>query len=262
MRVLKRFIENLRGEWFIRHRREEIRRELIAFFSSEIKLIQAGQRGHDSIYYVNEDNGNTIAMLRLSNPYKKRSPPANDMPFIALDTDGRISREWDCYRQGGELTPEPLWQSIDALVCGYLPMQSLQDIMMSDRDYVWAILCKATMALHQLHQQGVTHMDASLANILSDADMEQMVFIDFEYGPSLNVTEKQQRAYDFLRLVESVWKFIPEEQRSELALWEDCLASCLEDDMQGLDLEPLWPALTRLKNDEAMFSCINRIFNV
>lgn len=260
MRVLRRFIENLRGEWSIRHRREEVRRELGAFFSSEIKLVQAGQRGHDSIYYVNNLDGETIAMLRLSNPYKRRSLPAKDMPFVALDTDGRIAREWDCYQQGGDLTPEPLWQSDDALVCRYLPLQSLQDRMMSDRDHVWAIICKATMALHQLHQQGITHMDASLANVLSDTDMEQMVFIDFEYGPALKISKQQQRAYDFLRLVESVWKFIPEGQRGHLTLWEDCLTSCLGSDMQGVDLEPLWPALTRLRDDEVMFSCIKRVF--
>ena len=62
------------------------------------------------------------------------------------------------------------------------------------------VIVLASQRLSELHKTGITHMYASLANILSEPSKEHLLGVDFEYDPNMSVNTGQQRAYDYLRL--------------------------------------------------------------
>lgn len=249
MRKLKRLFQRLWGELRLSPRRAEVIRELRAFFKLKAnpRLVPSGGRGHDSTYFV-FDGRTPLGVLRLANPYKKRSLPSPVMPFRLENTSARITREFAAYGAGAGagLTPKPLWRTQDALLCEYLPLRPLQDMIGAAPEKSWDILCAATTALRRLHGAGLTHMDASLANILGDAQLGRIAFVDFEYAPAEGLSPAAQRVYDHLRLLESAWKFIPPALQKDPARWLACLGACLDDEMRHVDLIPLAPALERI----------------
>ena len=89
-------------------------------------------------------------------------------------------------------------------------------------------------------------MDVSLANMLEDKETGNIYFIDFEYSPARNINSATQRIYDHLRLVESAWKFIPKEDRTNSGLWEEIFYQCTKSDLPLADLTRLKPALSRI----------------
>lgn len=249
MRALKRWWKKIKSEQRIASKRNALAEELRAHLGLQIppRLVPSGSQGHDSTYII-EGAGKKWGVLRLANPHKERAPPDPSMPFTLEETPARINHEWNCYRRGApfNLTPKPLWRSEDALVCSYFPYQSLHKKIMKNPKEAWNILIKATEALQKLHAAGITHMDASLANILADEKMEHLVFIDFEYAPSPKISPVQQRIYDHLRLLESTWKFIPPSLRSKNKDWLKLAAGCFDDDMKQANITPLVPALSRI----------------
>jgi hypothetical protein len=264
MRKLKRWISGSYAEWRIKSRREAAARDIQEYLelSTLPSLTRSGSRGHDSNYIVSHD-GWPLGVLRLVNPYKKRKPPAANMPFILHDPAARIAREAEIYRQGAEesLTPQALWQADDALLCAYLPLRPLQERFMAEPENAWVILAQAAARLAELHKCGITHMDASLANVLADAGMEQVVFVDFEYAPAAGISAPAQRLYDHLRLVESTWKFIPPEVRVDHTPWFNVFAIALDDEMKAVDIAALAPALGRILGDEAFATRLSRVLS-
>lgn len=204
-----------------------------------------------------------MGVLRLINPHKKRKPPAANMPFVLPEPAVRVAREAKIYRQGGDkaLTPQVLWQAEDALLCAYLPLRPLHEKFLAEPEKAWHILAQAAICLAELHKAGITHMDASLANILSDAEMSQVAFVDFEYAPAAGVTPAAQRLYDHLRLVESLWKFIPPAQRQEHTPWFNVFALALDDEMKAVALDCLAPALGRVLADEGFSSRLTKVLS-
>lgn len=264
MRKLKRWIGGVYAERKIAPRRAEAAKEIQSHLKlpSLPQLILSGSRGHDSNYLVSHA-GKTLGVLRLINPYKKRKQPAADMPFILPDPAARIPREADIYRRGAEvgLTPRVLWQAEGALLCAYLPYLPLQERFMRTPERAWEILTRVTVRLVELHKAGITHMDASLANTLADEDMSQIFFVDFEYAPAATVPAPAQRLYDHLRLVESVWKFIPEQQQHESQAWFDAFAAAADVEMKTVDIKMLAPALGRILADEIFSARLKQVLS-
>lgn len=250
MRKIKRFFARHIGEFRIAPRRAEVATALQTHFAlpSAPSLVLSGARGHDSIYRVTHA-GKTLGMLRLVNPYRKRKKPATNMPFVSVGADKRAAREYDACHAGAAagLTPKPVWRAADALCCDYLPLSPLHARLVENGAAAWDLILPVTQALRRLHALGVVHADASLANTLADDTLAQIVFVDFEYEPAPHIGAGAARLYDYLRLVESSWKFLPQDKRSLPENWLALLSDIArEESITRADVAPLLPALSQL----------------
>jgi len=250
MRKLKRFFSRHIGEFRIAPRRRDVVAALQKHlgFSSAPVLALSGSRGHDSIYRVMQA-GKPAGMLRLVNPYRKRKKPAADMPFVSVDTHRRAARERLAYEAGAAagLTPQPLWHADDALYCAYLPLVPLHARLEARSGNAWDLMRPVTQALRRLHALGIVHADVSLANTLADETLSRIVFVDFEYEPAPHISLGAARLYDYLRLVESSWKFLTDAEKHLPQDWLYMLSDAArEEGITAQDIMPLRPALTQL----------------
>lgn len=216
MRKVKRFIKAYTAEKKLKPRIKELETQLQNDLNLKTKprLIRAGYRGHDSNYLVKETS-KTIGVIRVLNPYKNHNFPNKNMPFQVVPSESRLNYEFDIYKRGSmhDLTPKPLWHTKDAHMCSYVKGHSLFDIMAQNWTEFWHLAKTTTLAIARLHAAGITHMDMSVYNILvtgNSSDPSTYRFIDFEYSSVSNLSLDQQKAYDHLRVLESIWKFVPE----------------------------------------------------
>jgi len=207
------------------------------------RLRPAGAVGQDSVYTVGDESGD-FACLRLVNPYLTRGRVSADMPFRVLSGPERIEREWHAYSEGAAhgLTPRPLWRAEDALACAFVPGERLARRISEHPERFWDSLEAATAALARLHGLGLTHMDASLANLIATPAGE-LVFVDFEYGPADGLSPEQQRALDHLRLVETSLALQPGDPGDRWPAWLERLDRCTDEATRACELAPLEPAL-------------------
>lgn len=261
MRALKRWFRRRYADYRIKSREQEIAAELSAFFGEPIRLLPVGSFGRDSIYRI-EGNGGCLAIMRLANPFKRRAPLPTNSPFVWLDDEARLDREWQAYIRGSAIgiAPKPIWRSTDALVCEYFPWKSLFERFQAEPERFWAFLRHATMGVAKLHEIGLVHMDASLNNILADDDLQRVICIDFEYSPAEFLTVPQQKAYDYLRLLESSVKFCDDRHRDVYQQWAGLLGELVDAETAGADLTPLLPALGRIAGDAGIRSILRTVF--
>lgn len=256
IRPLKRLWQ-LRKESRIAPRLQEVLIELMNAVPEleGVRAVRSGHRGHDSNYYLVK-GGKKLAMLRLNNPHIARPAPIVKMPFMLTTPEQRITRELTAYELGAEnqLTPKPLFHTKDALVCRYVPFMPLGEI-----GHTWDLFIRANRAIAALHALGLTHMDISPNNILVDKACDHFVFIDFEYVPVPGLSLPSQYAYDYLRLAESSWKFMPENIRGDFAPWLADITARL--DTKQVDLKKLSPALTRILADSQLGPAIKKSFS-
>lgn len=262
MRVIKRFLTRHIGELRNAPRRRTIAAALQTHFALAAPpvLAQSGSRGQDSIYRVQRGD-KTLGMLRVVNPFRKRKLPPADMPFISVPPAARVAREMLAYETGAAagLTPQPVWNAPDALCCAYLPLVPLHGRFMQQPEKAWAFILPVTAALRRLHALGVVHADVSLANTLADDALSQIAFVDFEYAPAPHVSAGAARLYDYLRLVESSWKFIPLSAQAVPQQWLDMIAAAARDEgISAADIAPLLPALSRI-NDAGVVAQVQKI---
>lgn len=263
LRKIRRWLRKRASEQQIRPRRAEV----LAAIAKDLNLPTlptfkvAGEGGHDGIYYLSHE-GKPLGVLRLVNPFKKRIPPGDEMPFALEDSSKRIARERDAYTVGAafNLTPKPLWHCDDALMCEWLPYTPLHKALLANPHNAWPMLARATDAVGALHKTGITHMDVSLANIIADADMQHLVFVDFEYSPSPQLSLAEQKLYDHLRLVESTWKFIPAGERGNWQAWFNTFEKHVDADMRKVNIEKLEPALGRLLKADGLGDALRNLF--
>lgn len=266
MRALKRWLREKIAAFLIRPRVLQVALTLQRDLNLEAlpRLDAVGARGHDSIFFViDTDSDQPLGVARVVNPHKKRAPPPASMPYMVEPPPVRLLREWTAYEKGaqGGLTPNPIWRQEDVLMCEYLPFHPVMDQLHADPSRAWALLEIAAKRICQLHAAGVTHMDMSLSNILADPALTSLMFVDFEYAPAFHVSPAAQRIYDHLRLIESAWKFIPENARGNFSSWLAVFSGALDDDMRTVDLDFLRPALGRVLGDTALSAAIGRVMN-
>lgn len=261
MRAVRRWFRRRAAERHIAPRVNALTDELTGVFGPGIRLVPVGAAGRDSIYRV-LDKGAPVAVVRLINPHRQRAALPPDSPFIWLEDHQRLDHEWRCYTTGhaAGLTPEPLWRCADALVCRYVPWPTLFDQFTAAPRNFWAFLDRATRATAQLHRTGLTHMDASLVNILASPTGPGVMFIDFEYGPAPFVNVATQRAYDYLRLLESSLKFLKAPAHAATEPWITLLKESVAPETATADLTALRPALSRLHADPQLVTAIRRVF--
>lgn len=261
MRALRRWLRQRTAEKRIAPRVHTLTTELTGHFGPGIKLVPVGAAGRDSIYRVVLDDA-PVAVVRLINPYRQRAQLPPESPFVWLDDDRRLEHEWHAYTVGAAagITPPPVWRCADAIACRYVPWRSLFAQFEEQPAQFWDYFLRGTRAVAALHRAGLTHMDANLGNILTDETGTGAVFVDFEYGPAPSVGPAVQRAYDYLRLLESSVKFLSEPQRRATGPWLALLAELVDAETAAANLSVLRPALSRLHADTQLATAIRRVF--
>lgn len=123
----------------------------------------------------------------------------------------------------------------------------------------------AARRICDLHRAGIMHMDANLSNILSDADFNNIVFIDFEYKPAPYLTLAEQKIFDHLRVLESVVKFIPDPvlhsfilKNSEGDWFNIVMNSFTEAELKSIRLAAIAPALERILSYPAFHEAVQK----
>ena len=226
----------------------EYRPVLEQAFDGPVTWQSAGGRGCDVICLIRQ-NGHPVGYLRMADPLAMPSTPLEaGMPFVSLSAEEKITREWLAYERGAahSLTPRPLWRDEHAMLSSYIDAHTLADEATHGASRLeWAI--KALPAIARLHTAGITHMDMSLPNILRMTCAGGLVFVDFEYGPAPSLTFEQQCLYDYLRILESVWKFLsPKEQKDAAIVWRNAFMRHAPEAVRTAELAPLKPALGRI----------------
>lgn len=256
MRALKRWWRRCYGEFRIRGRLREVLKQIRHDLGlpRTPRAIASGSRGHDSVYRLYVD-ATPVGVMRLLNPWKQRKTGPNSLPFQQIKNAERIRHEAKAYEAGhcAGLTPALLWHGTDALVSAYLPCHPVHDDLLAVPEKAWEMVTRATLDIARLHTAGLTHMDMSLANILIDKASDRLFFIDFEYGPAADVDLPTQKLYDYLRLVESSWKFIPPDLRNDFEGWFTVFEQCRSADIATGDLTRLLPALPNISNHAGFY---------
>ena len=167
----------------------------------------------------------------------------------ALAADRRLNREWDVYGRLSptKLTPAPVWRTHDAIMCTYFDGQSVSKRLAAERHRFWDLMKLVLLSLRRLHDHGATHMDAKVENILTDAEAWQFVFIDFDCTPPKWVEPPQQRAYDYLKLIDSSLRLVPPRDRENRRRWIGLLERTVDEETRqtNLDLLPQRRRTTR-----------------
>ncbi len=201
--------------WFLRRReftreskrRLEIEAEFSAFRGTPVELVPARSKGgYDQIYHAMED-GRRIAVVRVNSPHKRQDDPIGpDDPGVPLGPQQRLDREWDAYSKLFPLglSPEPLWRTGDAIACSWIRWRRASLLLVKRKRLTWSIIGRALSAISRMHGAGVIHLDFNTGNFLMQKTGPGIAIIDFEFGPVSWVDENQQRAFDYLRLVNDV----------------------------------------------------------
>ena len=238
---------------------ESLCSELSAEWSRPVTLEISGARGRDSIF-IARDGAVALAVLRVINPYLKRKPIPEGMPYTVGDGPARLDREWHCYEQCAALGvgPQPLWRTHDAIACKYIEGERLAARLDARVGEFWSLNTQVSKLLGTLHAHGLTHMDASLANTI--AGPQGLCLIDFEYHAAAHITAHQARCYDHLRLVESAMKFVPEAIVTDCTKWLETVQSVETAAVLQAPLEHLAVALPRVFGHQHLLAELSRCF--
>ena len=233
------------AEMRIAGRKARLEAEISRVLDVGVRLQLTGGGGRDSIYYAVAGR-RQIGVVRLVNPFKRR-PPTKKQPlgpsnlWWALAADRRLNREWEVYSRLApkRLTPAPVWRTHDAIMCTYFDGQSVSKRLAADGNRYWDLMGSVLHSLRRLHDHGATHMDAKVENILTDAEARQFVFIDFDCTPPKWADPPQQRAYDYLKLIDSSLRLVPPRERENQRRWIGLLERTVDEETRQTNLDLL-----------------------
>lgn len=261
MRRLKRWICRLISDWKSRPYVATLKADIEKALGHSVVLKQGGSRGRDSIFEVLH-NGEAVGMARLAHRKRANNDIDEDKPYRRIAPEQRIAYEWSCCEKGApeNLTPKPLWHGESGIMVSRHPGTSFDNYFFDNPEKFWDYVMRTNMALHKWHQMGMSHMDASLSNVVGDFDLKDAWLIDFEYQPAPNLTFGQQKAYDFLRLVESSYKFVPEGVLADCEAWKEQMIDLLDEETRNADLTPVRPGVERIYKNQELLAAIEQIF--
>ena len=246
-------------------RRHELEAEFSQFCGHSVQLVSVqAKRSYDEIYYALRD-GRRFAVVRVNNPGKSRtgSVGPNDLA-IPLDSRERLNREWTAYQRLFPIgiSPPPIWRTDDAIACGWLEWPRASEMVIRDRNEFWPMLESILPAIRQMHQSGVTHLDLNLGNILAEPKTRRIAFIDFEFGPVASVTIPQQRAFDYLRLIDECIR--PRRGGKQLLGDMDrlirLLQQCVDEEARDAEIDGRFEKLQRLSAQTELCQKLRTVF--
>ena len=242
VKKLKKIIRNIKR--MFQHKADidriqaDIQKEL-----GEVEFKFASFGGADINYYVLR-NRVKFAMLRLAIENKKDGVKA----ISRFNKEKRLANEYNAYHKGfqDDLTPEVLYYSKDALVCEYLSGERVFNVLQKDRSQVWDILISAMQIYQKLHALGIVHLDATLKNFVLDDG--RMKVIDFEYYagiPEFDIEE--QKAYDYVRIIEHTLRTIPSEYQRQYHQFIKDLDKIVASEIRDVDFTHVKPWIKNIQ---------------
>lgn len=167
-----------------------------------------GKRGQDEIYRALNDS-KVVAMVRVENksPLVSTSPPKWTPPKwdfrVRLDFHKRIEKEWNAYSvlSKKHLSPSTIWRNEIATACTYVDGKRASRQFVRVKKEFWELTDMIFEAVKQMHDCNIIHLDLNLGNILITKQTNNIAIIDFEFGPADWLSIAQQRACDYLCLL-------------------------------------------------------------
>ena len=264
MKSLKRWIRRRREIAAISPRSRELEDEIGKTLGESVRLVPAPMKGgYDEIFTV--EGCRRLGILRLNNPIKDQQDPIGPLdPGIPLDDRGRIDREWHAYSMLFPLglSPEPLVRGPDFMVCSWLPWDRASRRLVVDSGEIWSLLETVLPAIASMHGTGLTHLDLNLGNVLFDPCSARTCLIDFEFGPAPWVREDQQKAFDYLRLIEDCTK--PRRGgvnlKSYLMRLGTLLNAIVPAEIRSAGLDFVFAKLQRLAREDGVCDVLREVF--
>lgn len=267
MRALKRFVKKQKKIHRAKKYVSQTKDQLEHLFAKKIRLSLKGGAGRDLVYIVIDKTSNKrIAVLRVGIDGNKEYVEKPNRPYTQLSAKQTIEREHEIYLKLSQnnLSPKPIWMSDDHnVLCNeYLDATNFFEHINHDQSAFWDYALKAAQSIQKLHNANVTHMDMSFHNILIDRE-SNLYFIDFEYvsGKKMNVME--QRLYDYLRLIESYYKFLPEKiiysdgLHAYLKNLEEIFADC--NDLNETSLDKFSESIMRISKNKHFNETLHKL---
>ncbi len=240
-------------------------RQFQEFIGEPVKLVPAyGKGGADEVYFALRGK-KKIAVVRINSKYRKnRDRSAGNGVVEKLDHDQRIDREWDAYNKltDENISPKPLWRSDDAIACSWLDWERSSRRLVRHRKEFWVLIDRIIPAVAKMHDCRVVHLDLNLGNILVETEGKGVAIIDFEYGSAEWVSPEQERAFDYLRLIDDC---IRPRRGGDFLLSDvnrliDLLAANVEVAVRNADLSFVGRLLKRLPDNPELYNKLKTIF--
>jgi hypothetical protein len=246
-------------------RRRELEAELSRYCGHSVQLVSVqAKRSYDEVYYALRD-GQKFAVVRVNNPWKKQVGAIQPQSIaVPLQSRERLRREWTAYERlfPSGLSPQPIWRAEDAIACGWLNWPRASETILRDRDQFWPTIETVLPAIRQMHDCGITHLDLNLGNILTEPNTRRVAFIDFEFGAVPAVTVPQQRAFDYLRLIDECVRprrggkqMLGDLDRLVLRLQES-----VDEEARDADMSRVWGKLHRLASHAELRQKLRTVF--
>jgi len=230
MKTIFKFVKNIRNYFLYKKRIQSVKSLLQVKFDN-ISFQFSSFGGADFNYYILK-KGERFAILRLAiEDYKVDK----SIVLQRFEKAKRLEKEYQAYSIGSkhDLTPKVLHYCDNGLVCEYLKGSRVYTVLQSDKSQVWNILIDAVYTYKNLHDLGITHLDATLKNFIMDKG--KMKVIDFEYYPSENLNLEVQKAYDYIRIIEHTLRFIPEKYQNDYHEFLDVLDVIVSKELRNVD---------------------------
>ncbi len=189
--------------------RRALEQQLSEHFKDTVQLVSAQTKGgYDEIYYAKRGQ-QRFAVVRVNSPHKQQNDPIGPLdPGVPLGAQERLEREWDAYQKLAphQLSPQPIWRGDNAIACSWIDWERASRVLIQNRAQFWPLMEQIIPAIRAMHDADVIHLDLNLGNMLVAPNGKEIAIIDFEFGPVDWVSIPQQRAYDYLRIVDNCIK--------------------------------------------------------
>lgn len=173
----------------------------------------------------------------------------DDLPIQRFHRQKRIAKEKMAYEKGGALglTPKLLFAFEDGVVCEYIDGTRMWTLLQHDKSRIWTILEDVIKIYAQLHQLGITHLDATLKNCIWDEKEAKIKIFDFEYYAIEAMSFELQEAYDYVRIIEHSLRTIPVDYQSDFMPIISLLKKITSDEIKHVDFSSVRGLINGIK---------------
>ncbi|MFN9717942.1 MAG: lipopolysaccharide kinase InaA family protein [Planctomycetota bacterium] len=166
--------------------------------------------GADRIFLGRTNAGlpQNVCCVRMVCPWRRVRSSERGLPRLSLPSVQRLLREEFAYQRLHPigLSPQIIAGDSFFLATHYVPWPRLSDVLRDRPERLWLVLPVLLSAISEMHAAGISHMDLNCGNVLVSPELNQVMFIDFEYGPRADFLFFDQQRFDFLRMVHSLLK--------------------------------------------------------